>query len=133
METFRAVLLQPDISDSGMSGITKQYTENALRNSIDTLIGSDVFETCHDIDSDSIVGTVLDAEYREESHEVVCTVCIENSDISSQLERGLLKLAPRIHHESVDTSDGTTIDSIEFTSVFTTAVPTEQVGEVTAA
>jgi len=133
MSKFEVLLLQPNVSDRGASGIDKEYTEEALRDSVDSLTGKPVQlgETAVR-EADSIVGEVVDAEYVE-GEGVQCTVRVEDDRVATLLEGGAASLAPKLFHEKLqECKDKQTISEIEFDAVFTTGMPTEQVGDTNA-
>lgn len=129
MSKFEVLLLQPNVSDRGASGIDKEYTEEALRESVDSLDGKPVHLDQSEPDAGSIVGEVVDAEY-EEGEGVRCTVRVEDDKVAQLLEDGVTQLAPRLFHEQLDDcSSETEITEVTFDSIFTTQLPTEQVGK----
>ena len=130
MSKFEVLLLQPNVSDRGASGINKEYTEEALRNSVDSLTGTPVQLGEPAVrDADSVVGEVVDAEYVE-GEGVQCTVHVEDDRAAKLLEGGVASLAPRLSHEALEEwEEEQTISEIEFDAIFTTAMTTEQVGD----
>ena len=130
MSKFEVILLQPNVSDSGTSGINKEYTEEALRNSIDSLTGKPVqLDEPAARGADSVIGKVVDAEYIE-GKGIKCTVDVENDRVAKLLERGIASLAPKLFHEVLEEfEERQTINEIEFDAIFTTPMTTEQVGD----
>lgn len=130
MSKFEVLLLQPNVSDRGASGIDKEYTEEALRNSVDSLTGKPVQLGEPEVsDADSVVGEVVDAEYVE-GEGIKCTVDVENDRVAKLLEGGVTSLAPKLFHEVLEEcEERQTINEIEFDAILTTAMTTEQVGD----
>ena len=130
MSKFEVLLLQPNVSDRGTSGINKEYTEEALRNSVDSLTGKPVQLGEPEVsDADSVIGEVVDAEYVE-GEGVQCTVHVEDDRVVKLLEGDVASLAPKLFHEKLEEfEEQQTISEIEFDAILTTAIPTEQVGD----
>ena len=130
MSKFEVLLLQPNVSGRGASGIDKEYTEEALRNSVDSLTGKPVqLGEPTTRGADSVIGEVVDAEYVE-GEGIQCTVDVENDRVAKLLEGGIASLAPRLSHEVLEEfEERQTISEIEFDAIFTTGMTTEQVGE----
>ena len=130
MSKFEVLLLQPNVSDRGMSGIDKEYTEEALRNSVDSLTGKPVqLGEPTTRGAGSVVGEVVDAEYVE-GEGIKCTVDVENDRVAKLLEGGVASLTPKLFHEKLEEcEERQTISEIEFDAIFTTGMTTEQVGE----
>ena len=130
MSKFEVLLLQPNVSGCGSSGIDKEYTEKALRDSVDSLTGKPVqLGEPAFLEADSVVGEVVDAEYVE-GEGVQCTVSVEDDRVATLLEGGITSLAPKLFHETLEEcEEKQTINEIEFDAIFTTDTPTEQVGD----
>jgi hypothetical protein len=92
----------------GQSGIRKKWPKDALKPAAETLEGRSLVED-HDNTSRGVVGTVLNAEYKD-GVGVLYEAELHDRDLAKRVKSGLLEVSIRGYHEDVDqmseTDDG---------------------------
>lgn len=123
MKTFESLLVMPDVSDTGKSGVEREYSEDVLEAATETLHGLEVVVGSDWTDPNKVIGEVTDAYY-EEGESVYCEFIIDDEQVADRIESGFVQAAPRMLIEQ-ETGD------VQFDGVFLTAQTTEQVGRTT--
>lgn len=129
MQEFTALLIKEGVSDVGKSGISKEYSTEALQNLADSIDRVPVVESFITPNSESY-GEVTDAEYID-GEGLQCTVKIFDESIAEQIEDGFAELAPRLRHEPVDSPESQCfIEDVQLEAVFPTTATTDHVGKI---
>lgn len=108
---FTVEVLRPGTTE-GVSQIEREYSEEALREAMESLDGVMVTTGSDRMSPSSVVGRVIDHEYDDG---VVATVEIEDEDTIEKIESGMASLAPAMTLDGENTDEAT---DIEFRSLF---------------
>lgn len=116
---FEGVALEPHTETHGMSGMTKIWPEELLRESADSLSGCPVTDDApHTSDAD-VIGEVVDSWY-EDGTGVKYEAEIVDTKMAIRVESGALQIAPACTHMNTDTrDDGVQVpQNVTFTGLF---------------
>lgn len=108
---FTVEVLRPGVTE-GVSQIEREYSEEALREALESLENVPVTTGTERLEPRDTVGRVVDYEY---DNGIVATVEIEDEDVIEQIETGLGSLAPSLILDSDNPHEAT---DIEFRSLF---------------
>lgn len=124
MAKYKVEVLRPGVT-AGVSATDREYTEDALREAMDSLDGVHVTTGSDRMSPSSVVGRVVDHEYDDG---VVATVEIEDEATIEKIESGLAELAPALVMDSSDDEEPIKATDIEFRSLFLAPEASKLVG-----
>lgn len=129
MVKYNVDVLRPGVT-TGVSGLDREYNEDILRESVDTLDGVEVMSGSSQMSTTKQIGEVVEAEYQNGG--VQCTVEIMDGEMASRLDEGFVSIAPAMILDSLDSDkdeEPERVTEMEFRNLFLTPRTSELVGE----
>ena len=126
MNKVEGYAIEPGVSH-GQSGLEREWGEDELRESVETLVGVPIVKESGFTESMAPVGEVTDAKYVGDKG-LWYEAEIWDDDVAIQIDEGA-ELSPQMIVDEVDLSKDPpyTARNIEFRSLFLTMVPSENV------
>jgi len=124
MTEYNVEVIRPGVT-TGVSAIEREYTEDELKDALESLEGTRVTDENRMTTVDSVIGEVTDVRYDDG---VECTVDIFDDEMAGRIDEGLVSLAPAMVMDSNDGEEPVKAEEIEFRNLFLAPQVSELVG-----
>jgi len=124
MVTYNVEVIRPGVT-TGAAQIEREYTEDELKDALESLEGTRVTDEARMTTVDSVIGEVTDVRYQ---NGVQCTVDIFDDEMAERIDEGLASLAPSMSLSSNNNEDPVRAEDIEFRHLFLAPETSELVG-----